>query len=1153
MAIAHVGDFIAQTETSPSASLQQSVQYMPMAGSSLVMAVYYESASTAPSVTSVTDNGGFTWTKVKSIVNGIDACDIWKADNVPGAFSQPTVHVSPNCYISFNIAEFSVTSNALSIDSGGAAFSTNTGNGLSNPASTGAFSTTTDNALLIAATAMAAGIAGITDPAGFTRVASGIGGTGENGTAAWKIVSVTQSGINPTWNRPTANANWAAIGLALVEGGATPSPSPSPSPSAAASVSSSRAASPSSQAPSSSKAASPSSSTTASPSPSAAVSSSTPASPSPSAAASSSLLPSLSPSALASPSATVSPGRSPSPSVSLSPSPSASPSVPSPTWLCPWLYREAITIDNTQGTFNLNYYPLALTLSAANFNFAHAKADLSDLRFTAADGLTLLNYWVEYIDTVNSLAYVVVQVQNVAAGAFGYVFMYYGNSGAFASSNAVATVNSNPSGAPPSGTPQAAQVIETSPDGHTSASVSCELPDGSWLVLYGTLTLADSPPYQHTRVCKSTDRGTTWSCSNLQVSGTPTVPVFPATTNAKAVPSAIGVLASGTILVWLNTNDGTSPGDDSYIIKSTDNGVTWQSVQKVTSPYPGAGNYFFEAGGYFVETTPGGKIWGTAVIQNTGSTYSTCVIYEAANEASAFALRGGSVASASISGAENTNPGSQFGTLCRIDGNTYVACHYTGHTGIGNPIYLSRTTDGGATWSFAPMIDPGNLNSAATYNGEAPHVQRLANGNLVIWSTDRGHKTVSAYISRDNGLHWEYRTDIIDTSAMADVNQSESFAFTVLRDQTLLACYVYGVGTGADDCYWTTFGQEYLLAEMYDDFESGVGNWTAVTGTPVQDTAHSVSPTHSMKLLQAPGDGACAAARSFIDLRPDRDNASARRRSLSCWEFLGPQVDGSVLMAAVTGTAYITPRLFEVFATSAHQVQYLDSAGNLHPFNPPVTAPVGSWFKITLAYDQVAGTGKVYLNNVLAGTIGLGSITTTAGILDMRMDAGDNASTSTGTTMWADDAWSSQWLDVLPPLAFGFEQNAPSYCFGSSSASASSLSSRLASSSGFSVSPSGVTSPSAQPSPSPSASVQVSSSHVASPSPSPAASSPSPLPSPSLVSVSPVSASPQPSPSASAFISPSPSPQPSPPVFFGVTIVDYVDYAYGIVDVTHYP
>jgi hypothetical protein len=71
---------------------------------------------------------------------------------------------------------------------------------------------------------------------------------------------------------------------------------------------------------------------------------------------------------------------------------------------------------------------------------ALCKTDFSDLRFTKADGITLLDYWIESVSgiTPNQLVTVWIEFDSIGTGATTF-YMYYGNAGAAAASNGLTT------------------------------------------------------------------------------------------------------------------------------------------------------------------------------------------------------------------------------------------------------------------------------------------------------------------------------------------------------------------------------------------------------------------------------------------------------------------------------------------------------------------------------------------------------------------------------------------------------------------------------------------------------------------------------------------------------------------------------------------
>lgn len=106
-----------------------------------------------------------------------------------------------------------------------------------------------------------------------------------------------------------------------------------------------------------------------------------------------------------------------------------------------WGYRKSITLSRASGAVS-NYQMKILvgeSSGAAGEDVdcgGNCKSDFSDLRFTAADGTTLLDYWIESVSgtTPNQLAAIWVEFDSIGTGDTTF-YMYYGYASATAVSN----------------------------------------------------------------------------------------------------------------------------------------------------------------------------------------------------------------------------------------------------------------------------------------------------------------------------------------------------------------------------------------------------------------------------------------------------------------------------------------------------------------------------------------------------------------------------------------------------------------------------------------------------------------------------------------------------------------------------------------------
>ncbi len=101
-----------------------------------------------------------------------------------------------------------------------------------------------------------------------------------------------------------------------------------------------------------------------------------------------------------------------------------------------WQYYRDITIDNTQNSNTLTNYQVLVTIDTASLISAgKMNNDCSDVRFTEADGITELSYWIEdgTCNTANTRIWV--KVPSIPASSSYTIKMWYGNPGAVSQSN----------------------------------------------------------------------------------------------------------------------------------------------------------------------------------------------------------------------------------------------------------------------------------------------------------------------------------------------------------------------------------------------------------------------------------------------------------------------------------------------------------------------------------------------------------------------------------------------------------------------------------------------------------------------------------------------------------------------------------------------
>ena len=97
-------------------------------------------------------------------------------------------------------------------------------------------------------------------------------------------------------------------------------------------------------------------------------------------------------------------------------------------WDAGYGYRKPITFASNWATTNVSNFTLPLKITESIVGAGKHRADWLDLRFTASDNTTVLNYWIN--NYTATTAFVSVRVPMVNSSASNFIFMYYGNAGA---------------------------------------------------------------------------------------------------------------------------------------------------------------------------------------------------------------------------------------------------------------------------------------------------------------------------------------------------------------------------------------------------------------------------------------------------------------------------------------------------------------------------------------------------------------------------------------------------------------------------------------------------------------------------------------------------------------------------------------------------
>src|SRR5688572_3484884 len=100
-------------------------------------------------------------------------------------------------------------------------------------------------------------------------------------------------------------------------------------------------------------------------------------------------------------------------------------------WNAEWTLRKDITVDTAAAGVaeQVSGARVLVRLSDANYSFASAKEDGTDIRFIASDNSTELPFYVEKFDPLLNEAHVWVKPQDLQSGGKTSFKLYYGNPG----------------------------------------------------------------------------------------------------------------------------------------------------------------------------------------------------------------------------------------------------------------------------------------------------------------------------------------------------------------------------------------------------------------------------------------------------------------------------------------------------------------------------------------------------------------------------------------------------------------------------------------------------------------------------------------------------------------------------------------------------
>jgi hypothetical protein len=319
------------------------------------------------------------------------------------------------------------------------------------------------------------------------------------------------------------------------------------------------------------------------------------------------------------------------------------------------------------------------------------------------------------------------------------------------------------------------------------------LPDGTLLVVYRRATdhtSAKGEIYQRT----STDGGATWSAGAL---------VYSDATYDVRDPNLTRLKNGDLILSFFKTNysPNTRLLHGVYTAISHDTGTTWETPVQVTDSFT---SYAVTSGP--VVEMPNGTLALALYGLDSGGTYNYSRLAQS-DDGGASWTDAGIIAQSASRKLDEPNlallPNGELICLMRSDTPSNAAGHF----------YLSRSTDGGATWSEE---------SDQFEATGAPHMLVASNGALLLtYRKNSDDSYTTAYrLSYDGGHTWQAEADLDSTAGIMTYAAATEYA-------TGLIGVVYGIEASGD-----TTDSNLFFKRLYTTWEAGQLESKVATGTP---------------------------------------------------------------------------------------------------------------------------------------------------------------------------------------------------------------------------------------------------------------------------------------------------------------------------------
>jgi hypothetical protein len=708
-----------------------------------------------------------------------------------------------------------------------------------------------------------------------------------------------------------------------------------------------------------------------------------------------------------------------------------------------WNYRLPVTVTNGSSTSALSYAQVGVSLTGSAYTSitTHGLSNLADIVVTDSDGVTTLPFALEGIDTTNSVVYLLVKM-SLAANVAKTIYVYYGNASASSTSSYSGAITPTASA-----TLNVDILTQTQSSGYNSNpgliclknQIGANASRNGMLIAFhmrggsengasngklGLLTC--SPGADPTQAAN-------WANSVL---------CTPASGSGFS-PIMAGELANGTILCLYEygTNAQLDAGTGMFFIgKSTDGGQTWTNMPPnaaTTAPanpltLPSGATYGTTGGlywGRFVELTAGGDLlapWYGVLGSDTVDLVRVMKCPSGSDpsigsnwvDTGVNAMRGGS---------QVQNPSDP--TFCLTAAN-HIIClarndNPSSSTG-GGDLWVSRSTDGGATWSAMAALGMPALQAGSGATGNVtPVVSLLQSGNFLLsWGQRNNTASGVGGLGSYCALSTDGCASFFDRpfAGSCEVSQGGGFrsdfgwpSTAQLPNGNIVSLCYRGISANATtNIVCSVFTEDWVANQgnVYNNCETSTG-WTLGAGATV-DSTHAHNGTNAIKMDNTSSTAATATLTAWSNAAKMPGKVAA-----SAWTYITQTASGTACSLLVRDTAAASLANISVFQSPFHALWYNGSAYQ----NTGVVAGISAWYKWTEIFSEPGNLGNILVNDASVAT-NQTEYGTAVLPKDVYFLAGSTAATH-ATTWWVDDVQVHQYIAAPPTLSTGSEQSAP--------------------------------------------------------------------------------------------------------------------------------